>query len=294
MKSRADFTKKDVLIVLGCAVFLLANLGAVGSTGRRRAKEAVCLSNLHELGIAYKMFLTDRDGRFQDSLASWVSTDDHLLWPYFQNEKLLLCPEAARPRQGLSIPPQSGVQGVPGGKFNASARWYDSWDITWEKVSPPGKWYLNSYGQNDYCTQNTSNVRGPCATGEYAYLPTPEDGGPRCWGYVNALAIKNASYVPLVLDAAGGGTPTEVDQPPQYDGQLYYAMPMNINEIRNFCLNRYNGAVNSVFLDFSARKVGLKQLWLLQWCRGWGCPTVIPLPTSWNNPNHWMYGFKNY
>ncbi|MHC4573618.1 MAG: hypothetical protein ACYS76_05730 [Planctomycetota bacterium] len=284
MKPNFTFEKRDVFVVLGCLVFLLASLGVVGSGGRRRAKEAVCLSNLQDLGVAYEMFLTDRDGRFQSS--TWFSTcqelhshtvwcDDHLLWPYFQNEKLLLCPEAARPAERLLIPPYRAKR-VAGGKYNAKASWYDYDEITWEKVPPPGKWYLSSYGHNGYCTQNTGNVRGRCDGGEYGYLPTPEDGGPRCWGWVNALEVRNAAYVPVVLDAAGGGTPCETD--------------MNINEIRNFCVNRHNAALNMLFLDFSARKVGLKGLWLVHWNRAWAVPSQdYPLP-AWTA---WMQNFKD-
>ena len=36
MKARVTFTKKDVVVVLCCAVFLLGTLGAVGSGGRKR------------------------------------------------------------------------------------------------------------------------------------------------------------------------------------------------------------------------------------------------------------------
>jgi prepilin-type processing-associated H-X9-DG protein len=298
MRHRGTLTRKDFIVALACLVFFLASVGAVGSGGRRRAKEAVCLSNLKGWGSAYQMFLTDRDGRFQSG--GWFSTcrevhshtvwcDDHLLWPYFQNEKLLLCPEATRPEHPLEADWYQR-----GGKFYAAASWYDYDEITWESIPAPGKHYLISYGKNGYCTNDYSNVRGPCDGGEYGYLPTPDDGGPRAWGWVNALEVRNASYVPLVLDAAGGGTPTEVDRPPEYDGQFYYSKPMNVNEIRNFCANRHNGAVNVLFLDFSARKVGLKGLWTLKWCRAWGCPSVYPLPNEWNDPSHWMHNFKDY
>jgi hypothetical protein len=32
-----------------------------------------------------------------------------------------------------------------------------------------------------------------------------------------------------------------------------------------FCINRHNGHVNTPFLDWSVRKVGLKELWVLKW-----------------------------
>ena len=39
---------------------------------------------------------------------------------------------------------------------------------------------------------------------------------------------------------------------------------------RHTGLNRHNGFVNSIFLDWSARKVGLKELWTLKWHRSYG------------------------
>ena len=39
----------------------------------------------------------------------------------------------------------------------------------------------------------------------------------------------------------------------------------NSNAMRLFCLDRHNQNINAVFLDLSARKVGLKELWTLKW-----------------------------
>jgi hypothetical protein len=44
---KTGLTKTDVFIALACIAFLLANLGAVGSGSRRRAKEGVCASNVN-------------------------------------------------------------------------------------------------------------------------------------------------------------------------------------------------------------------------------------------------------
>jgi hypothetical protein len=45
---------------------------------------------------------------------------------------------------------------------------------------------------------------------------------------------------------------------------------MDIHEMRGFCINRHPAyTVNSLFLDWSARKVTLKELWILDWYRGW-------------------------
>jgi len=33
------------------------------------------------------------------------------------------------------------------------------------------------------------------------------------------------------------------------------------------CINRHDGFVNCLFMDWSVRKVGLKELWMLKWHR---------------------------
>ena len=62
------------------------------------------------------------------------------------------------------------------------------------------------------------------------------------------------------------------------------------------CLNRHNACVNVLFLDWSARRVGLKELWTLKWHRGY--ETTGPwtraggiLPEDWPQ---WMRNFKDY
>lgn len=65
MRHEVHFTKKDILVVFGCMLFLLMNIGAIGSSGRRRAKEMVCLSNLRQWGTIFQMFTNDNDGYFQ-------------------------------------------------------------------------------------------------------------------------------------------------------------------------------------------------------------------------------------
>ena len=40
------------------------------------------------------------------------------------------------------------------------------------------------------------------------------------------------------------------------------------------CMDRHDGGVNCLFLDWSVRKVGLKELWTLKWVKPW--PTAGP------------------
>jgi prepilin-type processing-associated H-X9-DG protein len=63
-----------------------------------------------------------------------------------------------------------------------------------------------------------------------------------------------------------------------------------------FCLDRHNGAINGLFMDWSARKIGLKRLWTLRWHRSYN--TEGPwtkaggvTPADWPQ---WMRDFKEY
>jgi prepilin-type processing-associated H-X9-DG protein len=56
-----------------------------------------------------------------------------------------------------------------------------------------------------------------------------------------------------------------------------------------FCVDRHIGGTNGLFFDLSARKVGLKELWELEWHRNWN-PNNDP-PPVWPA---WMENFKDY
>ncbi|MHC4085771.1 MAG: hypothetical protein ACYSWZ_04110 [Planctomycetota bacterium] len=127
MKSKIDLTKKDIVVVLICLIFLFINVGAISNGGRRRAKRAVCLTNLKQLTLAWTQFANDNDGFIVNGAPlgrecqadpgtgdrageiPWVGRDwgmtgeqlrecqenairDGALWPYCQELKLYHCP----------------------------------------------------------------------------------------------------------------------------------------------------------------------------------------------------------
>jgi len=62
------------------------------------------------------------------------------------------------------------------------------------------------------------------------------------------------------------------------------------------CINRHDGGINAVFLDWSVRKVGLKELWTLKWHRqfetaGLWTKAGGAQPGDWPA---WMRSFKDY
>jgi len=245
MKSKSSFTKKEVVVVLGCVVFVLANLGTVGSTGRRRAKEAVCLSNLLKWGVIWESYADDNDGFFPERGGGYDPGQNTMLWwmfiteSYYKDRKVLFCPEATRTYLEGGRPP--------------FAAWSTDLD---------GQTYSSSYSVN---------------------LWVSTEAEAKFW---RSMCVAEAACVPLLLDGNWKDSePQPYDEPPPYDG--YWWEP-NQNEMKRVCINRHHGAVNSVFLDLSVRKIGLKQLWKLKWYRGW--PEDYPLPV-WPE---WMENFKDY
>jgi prepilin-type processing-associated H-X9-DG protein len=233
MKSRANLTKKDLFVVLGCVVFLLVNLGAIGSRGRRRAKEAVCICNLKQWGVIWKSYTDDHDGYFAERGGggwSWEPPEGMNGWeyisePYYKNHKILLCPEAVKPYDYGGKPP--------------FASWMD------ENGEYNGSYCLNLWVANG-----------------------DEDGGShfndRCW---RTPYTRRAAYAPLLLDGNWKDAQSYfTDEPPPYYG--FWWTP-NADEMRRVCVDRHNEGVNGVFLDLSVRKIGLKELWVTDWHKLW-------------------------
>ena len=63
-----------------------------------------------------------------------------------------------------------------------------------------------------------------------------------------------------------------------------------------YCIDRHDGFVISAFMDSSARKVGVKELWMLKWHRQFDTSGAYTLaggvqPSDWPQ---WMRSFKDY
>jgi hypothetical protein len=280
MKSKTTHTKRDVAATLACIVFLLANLAAIGPRGRRYAKQALCLSNLHKWGTIFQQFAADNNGYFMTGyIPDYYPTNPNDYWmgalrPYYDNNHYLrCCPEAAIPGTEIGGGPWGG-----NGTFTA-------WGAFPGEVcgEPSSAWPpviacdYGSYGMNGY-------VCNPPLVDSQGHLP---------WGAYNwrTANIAGADNIPLFLDCQWiDGWPNHTDEPPVFEGQSW-GEHGSYNSMVRYCINRHNGFVNSAFLDFSARKVGLKELWRIKWHRMFDL--TYPLP-DWEAEAPWMKDFKDY
>ena len=105
--------------------------------------------------------------------------------------------------------------------------------------------------------------------------------------------VRGAARVPLLLDAKWiDGWPNPANAPPAYYGQPWQGQ----SNMARFCVDRHNAVVNGVFLDWSVRKIGLKELWTLKWHREYD--TAGPWTRLGNVRAEdwplWMRSFKEY
>lgn len=253
------------MIVVGGTLFLLMNIVAFGSTGRRRAKAMVCLSNLRAWGQVFQMYTSGNDGKFSESGNLGWKRGGWILGfrPMMETRtKLLCCPEATETYPNRSV----------GGPFNAYVMGSGGFEDRREE---------NSYGANSwlYNARSGGTIQG---------RPTE-------WNW-RSVVVQGADNIPVFADSMfRGGGPYESGirgDPPEYNGQW-----VNYNrEMMHFCISRHNGAINVLFMDWSARKIGLKQFWRLKWHRqfdtsgSWTKAGGVQ-PEDWPA---WMRGFKDY
>ncbi|HBG28030.1 MAG: hypothetical protein A2Y10_17540 [Planctomycetes bacterium GWF2_41_51] len=270
MKKNNAFTLVELLVVISIIALLLAVLMPALSSAREQAKSVICLANLKQWGLVWNLYLNSNnnrfiEGRFHGDEVTWL----HALEKYYQNGELMLCPAATKPTNPVkgSVSPGGSCLG---GRTNAWGIFPGNTTNHWDKAGA-----LGSYGLNEW-------VCNPPSSGED--IPTGSHGGPeKYWRNIN---VKGADKIPLMADSWFiGGWPNERSKAPEYDGHKDSAAEY---EMGRFCLNRHNKNVGMVFIDNSARKVGLKELWHLKWHVGYNVNARSPIwPT-------WMRSFKDY
>ncbi len=143
---------------------------------------------------------------------------------------------------------------VQEGRETGRADWGDTFRV-WR--SDP---YEGSYGINEFLFNPKPNV-----TDQWGHSTKMN------WRTKN---VAGANGIPAFADCLWvGGCPHHVDSPPAFEGEWSYNFG---NNMKRFCLNRHNEAINVAFLDWSVRHVRLKSLWRLKWNKDF--EVMYPLP----------------
>jgi len=235
------FTLIELLVVIAIIALLMAILLPTLGRVRRQARTVACQSNLRQWSTVFYMYIEDNDGQFPRHQSFHLQADR--AWPYTlrehysDNDDLLLCPAAlkhrVRPDNPWPVPSPIGMEEL-GDTFTA-------WKIG---TIHPDLVFTGSYGLNENVDHKIFIIS--------PRRPDPNVPPP--------LAPK--ASVPVLLDCVYvNGHPLFWDEPPAYED----AIGGRPGDMTYFCINRHVGGVNGLFMDWSARKVGLKELWTLAW-----------------------------
>ena len=219
------FTLIELLVVIAIIALLMSILMPALSRVKDQAKTVACQSNLHQWAVMWSMYANDNNGHFQRGAGGESQTGANR-WPTVLRDYYQ--------DDKIRLCP-SAKKPLSEGGLNPFAAW---------GIFTDGMYA--SYGFNEWLCNRSINEQ---ETGNY-------------WREI--FGVPRSNTIPLFLDCYWYDVWTHsIDNPPLTDGST--AGLAGSNEIRRVCLNRHNEAVNSAFLDWSVRKVDLKELWTLKW-----------------------------
>ncbi len=236
MNRKRGFTLIELLVVIAIIALLLAIVMPSLGLAKRKAKMVVCRSNLKQWGTIFVMYTQDNDDRFY---RAWTSTSRGHEWincvqPYYQDPQIAFCPSAKKIRG--TLPSHSPII-----SFEPNEAWGRFED---DDPRPGYAGLAGSYAINDWV--------GNPAEGFYA--------GTESMYWVKS-SQRGASRAPLFLDSRWlGGWPMDTDTAPTNPNGSG-----GVGHMGRYCIDRHEGYVNAVFVDFSVDKIGLKQLWKQKW-----------------------------
>lgn len=228
-RSKHAFTLIELLVVIAIIAILAAILFPVFAQAREKARQASCLSNLKQSGIAGMMYIQDYDETYPISLfinfgnnPPCVSSFYNAMEPYQKNSQIMICPSA--PKIVDLIAGWRNIQGAMGlpplckGVTNYQYLSYNFNYAVVEQGSPSNLFgagrAVKTQSSFDYIAE-TAFISDGVPTIQ-AVNPPPDFACGAFWspvaarhnGMVNVnYADGHAKAVPAKLDTAANGTP---------------------------------------------------------------------------------------
>jgi prepilin-type N-terminal cleavage/methylation domain-containing protein len=277
---RGAFTLIELLVVIAVIALLMAILLPALQGAKKRAQAVKCEGILRQWGLYYSMYTSEYDYRMRPldnpsnpfpgvlpgslHAAREVSKEGRTVYYYgFHGyKKLLLCPATGSNKTRDA----SGPWIWSGGSCGSTYR-------PWVGAMRQDERDMSSYGQNGWTPPKY-----------------PVEDTESTW--VSCL-VKSAGDVPVYSDCkVFAGYVSSTDSPPPCaDAPLDPGWGVSV-----YAMDRHQGGINSLLMDWSVRKAGVKELWTLKWAPQFD--TAGPWtkaggvqPDEWPV---WMQKFKDY
>ena len=271
-RQRRGFTLIELLVVIAIIALLMAILMPALRRVKEQGKMIKCLGNLRQWNLIASMYTGDNDGKFWDSQPGrpaywWIVYLEERYQSRIKNE-LWFCPSGKKP-----IIDENGVQ-VP--TFNI----FNAWGI---------------YTQSDHSGLSADGIAGSYGINGYCLIPrsaTTYEGDVSVENGWKTNSARSANNVPWFIEALRFDLwPLPTHAPASNEFAAWSG-----NNMARTCINRHQGFLNAAFMDWSVRKVGLKELWTLKWHKKFDAagPYTKAGGIQADDWPQWMRRFKDY
>jgi len=269
MKKRQGFTLIELLVVIAIIALLMSIMMPALNRVKGQAQKVSCQARLKQWALLFNLYTDDYDGYFNNRDVSggrWMTA----LETYYKDDaKMLLCPTATRLMQSFA----------DWGTYKAAS--FDR--------------YIFSYGINSW-TNSVERDRG-ARLKEWFWRNVQNNTTVIPDNRRLAGRRVSLNQIPVFGDSTWyDAWPRHNDDPASYMDAFGIGNKGTSGEMNHFCIDRHNGFINLLFMDWSARNVGLKELWTLKWHRAYitnGPWTKAggAMPADWPQ---WLRRYKDY
>lgn len=305
---KKGFTLIELLVVIAIIALLMSILAPALTNVMEQAKDALGLARQHEWSLVFATYANDNDSQLtgwhclNTGDTTYCDPDETMDAsgcptgsPGFHEHCWVprLRRYWADPFEWVHVDAGAGdhwLAGSGGGEWYcastdwefamcpaAETTWADGefggpkngWDLGWlADTFPAGEYWpyygvaYGAYGKNSWVT-NSRQSHGECIT-------EVDDFCKSMW---ETTRVRHASRVPLFGCATmmgGFSNPTSWTVNGLLNTErVRHPMGGGVGEMGRWFIDRHNGKINMVMLDFTVKEVGLRQLWQLHWQEDW-------------------------
>jgi prepilin-type N-terminal cleavage/methylation domain-containing protein len=276
MDKRRAFTLIELLVVIAIIALLMSMLMPALNKARNQARMVVCQNNLHQWTLIWKMFVDEEiafnggvkppgyfmpldsangsELAFAKKAGYFMDRDESNRWI-----QTVLTHFSSHLSQGMLVCPMATKTFIEGGLNPHMA-----YPVGGGDDDIPRRFTRCSYGINLWIAREMGD--GKLDTGKQEFWRTPD--------------VSMASHVPVFGDAQhGNADPVATDQPLPHEADIWTP---NAHEMQRWCLKRHAPYyIDVLYLDWSVRRITIKELWRQKWHRTYDLYADLPVWPAW-------------